>query len=525
MLGTDIKGVAMRHSRFTLRALVLCLSAAFVPAAFAAKDEVRLIVGHKANAGGAVRAELARGGGRVVEDLSEINTLVVSMPRGAARALARHAQVDFVDEPVERHVLGSRSVRVAGSQAQTQPYGIAMVQADQLSDGQAGNRRLCIVDSGIDGSHEDLAGVPMTGENFTRSGRWNTDENSHGTHVAGTIAALNNAVGVVGVAPSGRLNLHIAKVFDASGSASDAVISRAMLGCARAGANVVSMSLGGASGSKAEARAVAKLASQGILVIAAAGNDGNNSLSYPAAFPEVVSVAAIDANKTVADFSQFNADVELAAPGVGVLSTVPAYSQTGASLNVGGSGFAVLAMEGSPRTSASGALADFGLGTAATPGSMSGKVCLIQRGSISFAEKVTNCQSSGGVGAVVYNNTTGELAGTLGETVTVIPSVGATQADGAALLGQVGQNTSVSVFGLPDLYAAYNGTSMATPHVSAVAALVWSLHPGCTATQLRTSLNKSAMDLGAAGRDDYYGNGLVQAKAAHDRIAGLGCGN
>jgi subtilisin family serine protease len=343
--------------------------------------------------------------------------------------------------------------------------------------------------------------------------------------VAGTIAALNNAVGVVGVAPSGRLNLHIAKVFDASGSASDAVISRAMLGCARAGANVVSMSLGGASGSKAEARAVAKLASQGILVIAAAGNDGNNSLSYPAAFPEVVSVAAIDANKTVADFSQFNADVELAAPGVGVLSTVPAYSQTGASLNVGGSGFAVLAMEGSPRTSASGALADFGLGTAATPGSMSGKVCLIQRGSISFAEKVTNCQSSGGVGAVVYNNTTGELAGTLGETVTVIPSVGATQADGAALLGQVGQNTSVSVFGLPDLYAAYNGTSMATPHVSAVAALVWSLHPGCTATQLRTSLNKSAMDLGAAGRDDYYGNGLVQAKAAHDRIAGLGCGN
>jgi subtilisin family serine protease len=66
---------------------------------------------------------------------------------------------------------------------------------------------------------------------------------------------------------------------------------------------------------------------------------------------------------------------------------------------------------------------------------------------------------------------------------------------------------------------------MATPHVSAVAALVWSLHPGCTATQLRTSLNKSAMDLGAAGRDDYYGNGLVQAKAAHDRIAGLGCGN
>lgn len=516
----------MRPHAFALRAVVLCLGAAVLaPASAAGKDEVELIVGHKARGGGAVRAELARQGGRVVTDLSEIDALVVAMPRGAARALAAHKQVDFVDPPVQRRVMGGRGVRVAGSQAQAAPYGIAMVEADQLSDAHAGTRRLCIVDSGIDGSHEDLAGVPMTGENFTRSGSWNTDENSHGTHVAGTIAALNNAVGVVGVAPSGRLNLHIAKVFDASGSASDAVISRAMLNCGRAGAHVISMSLGGDSGSRAEARAVAKLASQGILLIAAAGNGGNNALSYPAAFPEVVSVAAVDANKAVAGFSQFNADVELAAPGVGVLSTVPAFSQTGASLTVGGTAYPVQSMDGSPRSSASGALADFGLGTAAAAGGMAGKVCLIQRGSVSFADKVSNCQASGGLGAVIYNNTAGELFGTLGDVATSIPSVGATQADGATLLGQVGQAASVAVMGLPDLYAAYNGTSMATPHVSAVAALVWSLNPGCTAAQLRASLGKSAQDLGAAGRDDYYGQGLVQAKAAHDRIAGLGCGN
>ena len=514
----------MRQSSIPFGLAVLCLGAA-VSSAFAAKDEVQLIVGHKANSGGAVRAEVSRGGGRVVEDLSEIDALVVTMPRGAAKALAAHGKVDFVDAPVPRHVLGTRSVRVAGSQAQVQPYGIAMVQADQLSDAQAGNRRLCIVDSGVDGTHEDLAGVPMTGQNFTKSGAWNTDENSHGTHVAGTIAALNNAVGVVGVAPSGRLSLHIAKVFAASGSASDAVIARAMLNCGRNGANVISMSLGGSTGSRLEARAVSRLAKQGILLIAAAGNDGNNTVSYPAGFPEVVSVAAIDSNKLVADFSQFNADVELAAPGVAVLSTVPAFSQTGASLNVGGSGFTVQSMEGSPRVAGSGALADFGLGDAPVPASMSGKVCLIQRGSISFAEKVVNCQNSGGVGAVVYNNTTGELVGTLGETVTTIPSVGATQADGAAMLGQLGQGASVAVFGLPDLYAAYNGTSMATPHVSAVAALVWSLHAGCTASQLRASLNKSAADLGDAGRDDHYGNGLVQAQAAHARITSLGCGN
>ena len=77
----------------------------------------------------------------------------------------------------------------------------------------------------------------------------------------------------------------------------------------------------------------------------------------------------------------------------------------------------------------------------------------------------------------------------------------------------------------PDLYAFFDGTSMATPHVSAVAALVWSYFPHCTASQIRSSLNKSAQDLGARGRDVHYGFGLVQAKAAHTRIGTMGCGN
>jgi subtilisin family serine protease len=74
-------------------------------------------------------------------------------------------------------------------------------------------------------------------------------------------------------------------------------------------------------------------------------------------------------------------------------------------------------------------------------------------------------------------------------------------------------------------YAYFDGTSMATPHVSAVAALVWSRNLNCTPLQLRNSLNKSAKDLGTAGRDNSYGFGLVQAKAADDRIKALGCGN
>ena len=117
----------------------------------------------------------------------------------------------------------------------------------------------------------------------------------------------------------------------------------------------------------------------------------------------------------------------------------------------------------------------------------------------------------------------GGFAGTLGDVVTAIPSVSASDTEGAAMQGQLGQSATVAVG--PSNYAKFDGTSMATPHVSGVAALVWSYFPTCTGEQIRQTLNKSALDLGAVGRDTRYGYGLVQAKAAYDRALSLGCGN
>lgn len=520
-----LKQMASMAISSALVVLAGVLYATSTPAAQAPDSQrVQVAVAYKVGASAAVHAAIVRAGGTVVAEMAEVNAVAANLSRRGVDTLKRTANVTFVEAGITRHILGSvgpgrATLAVAG---QVMPYGITLVQSDQVSDALASGRKLCIVDSGIDATHEDLNSIPLTGENLTTSGTAFTDEAQHGTHVAGTVAALDNALGVVGVAPNGRLNLHIAKVFDASGSASSITIARGMLSCLRNGANVVSMSLGGSGSSRIEELVVNAMAKRNILLIAAAGNAGTSAISYPAGFANVVSVAAIDSNMDWATFSQFNADVEIAGPGVDVLSSVPMGGGREALVSVNGTPYVVQPVEGTPTGNVTAALADFGLGDVTDPG-MAGKVCLVARGNIAFSDKVLNCQASGGVAVVIYNNTAGALLATLGGVVTTIPSVGALQADGAAMLAQLGQSATVNV--ASSNYAVFSGTSMSTPHVSAVAALVWSHYTSCTAAQMRNSLNKSAMDLGTAGRDVNFGYGVVQAKAAFDRIAVLGCGN
>ncbi|QYF94488.1 S8 family serine peptidase [Massilia sp. PAMC28688] len=493
-----------------------------------AADTTRVIVAFKPGAAANMKAAVKAAKGNVKHEIFGMNAMAIEVPAVALKGLQHNPNVEYVEEDVIRRpfALTSPSTGTPYATGQLVPYGIVQVQADQLSDINAGNRKVCIIDSGIDRAHEDFAGstANMSGQYNSGTGNWYTDENSHGTHVAGTIAAINNAgKGVVGVNANGKLKLHIVKVFGANGWAYSSTLASAANQCGTAGANVISMSLGGGRSSKTEQRAFDSLQSKGILNIAAAGNDGNTVISYPAGYNSVMMVGAVDENKAWADFSQYNAQVEIAGPGVGVLSTVPTNSGSEPALSVGATTYAPGAMDGSPIKLASGPLADFGTGETSSAGSMSGKVCLIARGNVDFATKVVNCQNSGGVGAVVYNNTAGAFGGTLGEVATSIPSVTATDTDGAAMKGQLDQSATVGV--KPTSYAYFDGTSMATPHVSAVAALVWSYFPTCTGAQIRASLTKSALDLGPAGRDTKYGFGLVQAKAAHSRIASLGCGN
>lgn len=525
----------MGKSKFGLIASVVATAAAavFMAAPAAAASLQRMIVIYQPGKAAAVRAQVAQLGGTVVREIGRVNALGVRVPAAAVATLKASANVEIIEADAERHLfkVTQSPVKVAAvkpavtpaDNTETVPYGITMVQADQLSDVNAGNRTLCIIDSGIDIQHEDHLGNHFSGVNLTTSGTWDSDENSHGTHVAGTIAAVGgNGVGVVGVNPGKHLNIFIAKVFDASGSAASSTIMDAVSQCADAGANVISMSLGGGSPTWGERRLYKQLAQKGVLTIAAAGNAGTNTVSFPAGYADVMSVAAVDSTGTVASFSQYNKDVEISGPGVNVLSTIPPNIESMGQLSVAGTPYDSAAMAGSPRLSATAPLYDFGTGEVDDPG-VAGKVCLIMRGNISFADKVTRCQNNGGVGAVIFNNTSGMLYGTLGTTVTTIPSVGTSDVIGATLLTMIGQSTTVSVVPDPSLYAYFSGTSMATPHVSGVAALVWSYFPSCSGSRIRQALDSTAMDLGTPGFDIHYGNGLVQAKAAYDWLSANGC--
>jgi subtilisin family serine protease len=252
---------------------------------------------------------------------------------------------------------------------------------------------VAVIDSGIQASHPDLIGQTVPGYDFVFDDATPDDQNGHGTHVAGTIAAKgNNGIGVVGVAFNAKVMP--LKVCDAVGDCFTYEIAEAIIYAADRGAKVINMSLGGPGLSTTVQGAVAYALSRNVTVIAAAGNTGTSVLQYPASYPGVISVGAADPTTgNIASFSTFNSSVTIAAPGVGILSTYPA-------------------------------------------------------------------------------------------------------AGGAST------------------YAFLDGTSMATPHVAGIAALLIAKGSATTPAQIREALICSALDRGAVGRDNFFGHGLVQADYA-----------
>ncbi len=229
-------------------------------------------------------------------------------------------------------------------------WGLTKINAPAAWDVTKGSAGVivAVIDSGVDLDHPELApllvpGYDMVdlGPNPTPNPGWRfegdfagrdnvpEDEVGHGTHVAGTIAAVsNNAVGVAGVGWQTRIMpvkalTRVVRISDGrvSGTGSSADVAAAIRYAADNGAHVINMSLGSSSPTAVEASAVAYAVSKGVVVVAAMGNDGSSSPSYPAAYPGVIAVAAVQSNEARAAFSQTGPHIDISAPGVGILST------------------------------------------------------------------------------------------------------------------------------------------------------------------------------------------------------------
>jgi len=209
------------------------------------------------------------------------------------------------------------------------PMGIEMIQAPKVWEQTKGKgMTVAILDTGCDLTHPDLKERIIGGRNFTNDDNGSEDVyrdyNGHGTHVAGTIAATQNQQGVVGVAP--EANLLIVKVLDKNGSGQYEWIINGINYAIEQKVDIISMSLGGPEDVSELHEAIQKAVENHILVVCAAGNEGDgqdatNEFDYPGSYNEVISVGAINLDRRISDFSNSNNEVDLVAPGETILST------------------------------------------------------------------------------------------------------------------------------------------------------------------------------------------------------------
>jgi thermitase len=454
------------------------------------------------------------------------------------------------------------ATKVPNDPRYSQLWGMAKISAPSawnISFGSA-DVKVAVVDTGISTDHLDLRENVVPGYDFVQGDADPHDFNGHGTHVAGTIGARgNNWLGVSGV--DWEVGLMPVRVLDGSGSGSNANVTAGFAYACSHGANVVNASFGGTAYSTALRDAIA--ACPNTLFVVAAGNDGlsdDATPHYPCNYgappddlQNVICVAATDQNDALASFSNYGASVDLAAPGVGVTSTWPAYEIHGEEGFEGLlSNWTTYVVSGTPfdhsTTSANGAYSvadspggnylpstDSSLHRTTSWGTPTGRV-----GCRLFYELRLDTQPNhdffqvlGSADGANYSGSawSGSTAGTFRELSTDMSKFDGSAAfypafrmvaDADGITGDGGFVDDLSLrclrFDVED-YKAISGTSMATPHVTGVAALVKAAHPSYTAVQVKSAILNGTDTLASLSGKVATGGRLNACKALG------GCGN
>lgn len=355
--------------------LVLALIMVLIPAAYAQTSEKqRVLVVFKEKID---KTTIGVAKGKIKHEFKSIPIVSAEVPAYEVKRLKKNPDVAAVEVDTKVKI-----------QAQTQDWGILQVKAPRAWSSKYTGKgiKIAVIDTGI-ALHDDLA--VKGGVSFVSYTNSYSDDNGHGTHVAGIIGARNNSIGTVGVAPDSHL--YSVKVLDKDGTGYMSDIISGIDWSITNKMDIVNLSMGSRTNSYVLEKVVNKAYSEGILVVAAAGNDGTydgagDNVNYPAKYDSAIAVAAANTINKRASFSSTGNTVEVAAPGVNVVSTY-----------------------------------------------------------------------------------------------------------------------------LNNEYVYMSGTSMAAPYVSGNLALLKQAYPVLTNVELREKLKRTALDLGSAGRDTWFGYGLIQA--------------
>ncbi|WNG34644.1 S8 family serine peptidase [Archangium violaceum] len=497
-------------------------------------------------------AAVRRVGGQVTAQYRLIPAVAARVTPEERARLAADPNVERIEPDLEVHALGLPTT--TGS-VDEYTDALRLVQAQQVWDANedgvldtgaptGAGIRVCIIDSGIDRRHPELA-IPYTaGYDFVDGDDDPSDESNgvrglgHGTHVAGIVAAqlgsggttwpTMSRGGMVGVAPG--VELLIARVLNVHESASISTVLSGLEWCRQQGAHIASLSLGAPMDMGNTAREAFQAALDGgMLIVAAAGNDSRPGdeapLSYPSAYPSVMAVGAVDAQEQVASFSNRGEGLSLVAPGVDVLSSISVQGATEPEFDAEGERYASRSLFFAPAGEYTGELVDCGMGDIGEckSGTCDGFVAYVRLAGFYSVTGIAQNVMRQGARAIVFGSEDSDSQswqlGLDGPGRKWVPSLAVGRESRAAVLKHLGKQVRVNLRAVD--YARFPGTSMATPHVTGVAALVWSVRPSLTATEVRALLERSAKDLGEPGHDRQYGHGLVQAKAALDTLQQL----
>lgn len=298
----------------------LCFSSVFAAPNTKNNDFIDILIGFDNIPGPVEHGLIKKAGGSIKHSYTLVPGLAASVPAHAIEGLKRNPRIKTI-EPDGMFWAISYEAELDNS------WGVKHIQAGDVHNNNVFGEgiNVAVIDTGIDYKHSEFYGLYKGGYDFVNNDNDPMDDHGHGTHVAGTIAAIRDGKGVVGVAP--KANLYGLKVLNASGGGSFSDIIKALEWAVENGINITNNSYGssGDPGSLVK-QAFDNSYQKGVLHVAAAGNEGNppgrgDNVIYPAKWDSVIAVAAVDKNNKRPNWSSTGSTVELSAPGVSINST------------------------------------------------------------------------------------------------------------------------------------------------------------------------------------------------------------